>query len=197
MNDVLAKRLLGACVLVGATLVLANLLPSPQALPPAEEHAKRVTYDLRQPPEVAKIESAPVVAATEQPAEQPIKPPAPPAQQIAKAAPPPHAVAVPKPAPTPKPAPVAKATPELKSAAEPRASAWYLQIGAFAQEDNATKTVAKLRDAGLQPHQDTITLKTGKRFRVRCGPFASQDEAEQGKVKAMQIGFADARVARD
>ena len=229
MNEVLGKRLLGACVLVGATIVLANLLPSPQAVPPPEEHAKRVTYDLRPVPEVAKIEPPPAPAAEPAAPVQPaIEPQAPPAHPVVQAPPKPTVAIAPKPkAPVAKPVappkkkiepvspPVqtAEAAPVEASPSEaaPRASepappatepappkaGWYLQIGAFAHEANAKNSVAKLTHAGLQPREDTITMKAGKRFRVRCGPFASQQEAEQSKAKAVAIGFGDARISRD
>lgn len=229
MNEVLGKRLLGACVLVGATIVLANLLPSPQAVPPPEEHAKRVTYDLRPVPEVAKIEPPPAPAAEPAVPAQPALEPQAPAHPIAQPQPKPTVASVPKPkAPVAKPvappkkkiepvsppvqtaeaAPVEAspseaapraaepAPPAAEPAAAPKAG-WYLQIGAFAHEANAKNSVAKLKQAGLQPREDTITMKAGKRFRVRCGPFSSQDEAEQSKAKAVAIGFGDARISRD
>jgi cell division septation protein DedD len=236
MNEVLAKRVLGACVLVGATIVLANLLPAPQAVAPPEEHAKRVTYDLRPAQEVAKIEPAPAPVA---PLALPPEPQSAPAVQAPKEAamsPPPKAAN--KPAPKakaqakaaietqPKTAPAAEVAsstaspepiPEAATTAtdveaatapaatsiqpapanEPTKESWYLQIGVYAVEANAAKSIAKLRKAGLQPHQGTIAVRSGKVYRVRCGPFASQEEADQGKAKAVAIGFKDARVARD
>ena len=230
MNEVLAKRLLGACVLVGATIVLANLLPSPQAVPPPEEHAKRVTYDLRPVPEVAKIEPPPAPASEPaMPVQPAIEPQAPPTHPIVEAPPKPAVAVAPKPKaavakpvappkkkaePAPPPVLTAEAAPVEASPTEaaPRASepappattappvpkaGWYLQIGAFAHESNAKNSVAKLKQAGLQPREDTITMKAGKRFRVRCGPFASQEEAAQSKAKAVELGFGDARVSRD
>ncbi|HZP11366.1 MAG TPA: SPOR domain-containing protein [Nevskiaceae bacterium] len=232
MNEVLTKRLLGACVLVGATIVLANLLPSPQAVPPTEEHAKRVTYDLRPAPEVAKIEPPPPapVAEAPTPAQAPVETPAQSALPIAEAPPKPAVAPKPKPKPAvakavapppkkkPEPAPppvqAAEAAPVDASPGEPSALAgepaqpaaesapttkqsWYLQIGVYSVEANAANSIAKLRKAGLQPHQGTISVKAGKVFRVRCGPFASQEEADQGKAKAVALGFKDARVARD
>jgi cell division septation protein DedD len=234
MNEVLAKRLLGACALVGVTLVLAKLLPSPQVVAPPEEHAKLVTYDLRPQPAETKIESVPAPAAeVAPPAESAAVTVTPPPTVVAEAAPPKPAAPVPgaaakpktvvakaappvkkKPAPAappetkPEPTPVPAAATETAAAEVPAAApaappapapkeAWYLQIGAFAYEANAKKSAAKLRGAGLQPHEDTITMKAGRRFRVRCGPFGSQQEAEQQKTKAVEVGFADARVARD
>jgi len=231
-------------VLVGATIVLANLLPSPQAVPPPEEHAKRVTYDLRPTPEVAKIEPPPAPVAespTPAPAQATIEPPPQASPPVVEA--PAKPAVVPKPRPKPavsksvtpspkkKPAPTQPAqtapvqtaeaapadaspsesappssepappasepTPPAAESAPAAKESWYLQIGVYSVEANAAKSVARLRKAGLQPHQGAISVKAGKVFRVRCGPFASQEEADRSKAKAVAIGFKDARIARD
>jgi cell division septation protein DedD len=49
MDDVLTKRLLGACVLVVSALLLTRLLPAPHVLPEPANSAQRVIYDLRKP----------------------------------------------------------------------------------------------------------------------------------------------------
>jgi DedD protein len=76
-------------------------------------------------------------------------------------------------------------------------NAWFVQIGAFAQEANAAKSVQKLLDAGMSARQDTVVFKAGKRHRVRAGPYASREEADAHRAKAAGIGFVDARVARE
>ena len=280
MNQILAKRLLGAGVLVAVTLLLANLLPAPQSMPPPEAAAKRITYDLRQPkidippeqvqatlqaidprqvvaqmapppaaPNTTRIPlddprlaheraaaSPPVVRApvaprvTPAPKPRPPASPKPPPKAVAAApapspTPPPdgnpaeakkaaspavappstqpptaEAVASKNPEPLPSPSP-AKSEPPAPPPAEPAAAkeqsspqavvpapdavtakpmaapAWYVQIGAFAKEANAEHSVRKLKQAGIVAKLDTVAFKAGPRYRVRCGPLTSSEEA--------------------
>ncbi len=237
MNEVLGKRLLGAFALVAATLTLANLLPEPQALPPADKAAKRMSYDLRPaaaPPE--RIQSAPppvaVAAApaavqappTTSPAPAPAvmtpstaksasTPPRPKPAPAAKRPPPPKQVAEPKIEPAvPQPAEQKPATvasevtaapaapvpaPPTPAIAAPKPAIWYVQIGAFSREVNAQNSVRKLQQAGMEARQDTVDGKLGRRYRVRCGPFPSRDDAETERVRAAKLGFGDARLAQE
>ena len=108
--------------------------------------------------------------------------------------------ATPKPAMMPKPlvapAPVAAVRPERASPAPApspapaarTATAYHVQIGAFAQRGNAE---AAARKAGGS------IVKAGSLWRVRSGPFAAGDEAERGLAKARAAGYAGARIVRD
>jgi len=260
MNEVLLKRLIGACALVGVTVALANLLPEPSALPPPEPAAKRVAFDLRPAPPkplgAATEESAPTsveepskpneIASAAPPlakSEAPVKPveaepttkpapapqhkaaPKPPVkvvkpavQQASKPAPKPlpketssaptesptHAKEMPPP-PKESPAPEAPRQPETVAEAapiaeppEPKATqAWFVQIGAFAKESNAEQSFAKLKKAGLKAQQDRLEWKTGTRYRVRCGPFGSKEEAEAERARAAGLGFGDNSLAHE
>lgn len=66
---------------------------------------------------------------------------------------------------------------------------WFVQVGAFAQEANAQKTLATLQAAGLPTTSDTQAGKNGRLTRVRVGPFASEAGAEQAaaQVKALAL----------
>jgi cell division protein FtsN len=222
MNETLTKRLLGACALVGVTLILANLLPEPQAVPPSEPAAKRLTYDLRPtPPEmlqapdgptadplpapaVAVAEATPSVILEHKPE---IAAPVPPKAEVVAPKPKPKPKAKPQPAPpptaeiTPASEPevvVAKAEAPVAAAETPAAGpAWFVQIGAFAKQTNAQQSMARLQKAGLRARQDTLEWKSGTRYRVRCGPFASREEAEAERVRATKLGFGDARLAHE
>ncbi len=59
----------------------------------------------------------------------------------------------------------------------PLASAWTVQVGSFAQADNAAKLEARLRDAGFPAFVDTVSSSKGIRYRVRVGPVLDKDEA--------------------
>jgi cell division septation protein DedD len=97
-----------------------------------------------------------------------------------------------KPAPVPPVAP-AKPPAEMHRAAvepaKPVRGHWFVQVGAFAQEANAQKTLATLKAAGLPTTSDTQVGKNGRLTRVRVGPFTSEAGAEQAaeQVKALDL----------
>jgi len=64
-----------------------------------------------------------------------------------------------------------------------------LQVGAFANEENARKAQAKLQAAGFKAYLEDLQTSQGKRIRVRVGPFATRAEAEQAapQVKALDL----------
>jgi len=80
----------------------------------------------------------------------------------------------------PKPAPKAMAKAE---GAKPAANEYVIQVGAFL---NADSVLAKLAGAKLpyytEPAQGNLT-------RVRAGPFASREAADQAVAKLKELGF--------
>jgi DedD protein len=90
----------------------------------------------------------------------------------------------PKPPPAkPKPPAVEQKAEQAKPAAE-----YVIQVGVFANPDGAVK---KLAGAKL-PYQ---TEKAGNLTRVRAGPFASREAAEQALAKLKGMGFAPGAVS--
>lgn len=79
------------------------------------------------------------------------------------------------------------------SAASPAPAAtefrFALQVGAFANEENARKAQAKLHAAGFKAYLEDLETSQGKRIRVRVGPFATRAEAEKAapQVKALDL----------
>jgi DedD protein len=129
------------------------------------------------------------------------------------------AVPVPKPEPKPEPKPTepkppaeAKpaAKPEAKPAAEgaraqallegkPAASKpavadgrFVVQVGAFAEVTAAREARQKVEKLGLKTYTQVVETSTGKRIRVRVGPFASRDEAEKASTKIKSAGLGSA-----
>ncbi|MEN9398513.1 MAG: hypothetical protein RLZ81_3043 [Pseudomonadota bacterium] len=123
------------------------------------------------------------------PATAPMPAPEPTAAAAAASAPPP-------PAPPPAPLQLADAK-AVKAGAASAASAapaaaefrFALQVGAFANEENARKAQAKLQAAGFKAYLEDLQTSQGKRIRVRVGPFATRAEAEQAapQVKALDL----------
>jgi len=62
-----------------------------------------------------------------------------------------------------------------------------VQVGAFAVEENAHKTAAKLK---------ATTTRSGKFWRVSMGPFANRAQAAAALEKARAAGYSDARIQR-
>jgi len=74
----------------------------------------------------------------------------------------------------------------------------YVQVGAFADPNNAQRTIGRLRAAGLTnafiapPSNDKQPL-----YKVRIGPIADVAAFDQLSAKLTAIGFAGARLAMD
>jgi cell division septation protein DedD len=70
-----------------------------------------------------------------------------------------------------------------------------VNVGLFADENNARNASAKLEDARIPVLVNEMDTAKGKRTRVRAGPFATQAEAERAADKIQFIGL-DAVVVR-
>ena len=108
------------------------------------------------------------------------------------ASPSPAAVAA-KPATAPKPAPAITPTAAPTSAAPPKpvvaahTGSLVVQVAAFSTRERAAAASAKI---GGQVSQ------SGRLWRLRMGPFASQPEAASALAKAKSAGYSDARIQR-
>ena len=93
----------------------------------------------------------------------------------------------PLPAPLPKPAPVPSPTPPPSPVAAAAHGKYAVQVGAFANRANAQAAASKIGG--------TVSA-TGKLWRVRMGPYASDAEAKAALAKAKVAGYSDARIQR-
>ena len=87
----------------------------------------------------------------------------------------------PAPKPTPKPAP-----PVAKPA--PATDGYYVQVAAFSSQARAQALAKSL---------DGSTVSNGTIWRVRLGPYGSQEKASQARDAARARGYGDARVVRE
>ncbi len=83
---------------------------------------------------------------------------------------------------------------EAKTTTEPDHH-FLVNVGLFADPNNARNAAAKLEDAGIAVLLNEMDTAKGKRTRVRAGPFATQAEAERAADKIQFIGL-DAVVVR-
>lgn len=105
---------------------------------------------------------------------QPIAPPATPVPPAAPAATPFEPETLPATA-AGKPAQTAATTPELRT--------WVVQVGSYAQPDNADSVAARLRAAGFDTVVDKVELDGKRLYRVQVGPEIDQGRAEQLRTR--------------
>lgn len=215
------QRLVGAVVLVAAGVIGFPLLfetqPRPlpvdtpieiarkdggaSSAPRAAAPAPRVTPPVVPPSVVTETPAdagREVVAAASAPA------------PVASAAPA-EAKPAPKPPVEPKPEPKPTAPkPEVKPADSGRAQAllegkeakpkpvaaaegrFVVQVGAFAEVTAAREARQKVEKLGLKTYTQVVETSSGKRIRVRVGPFASRGEADKAADKIKSAGLPSA-----
>jgi DedD protein len=124
-----------------------------------------------------------------------------------KPAPKPPAESKPEPKPEPKPAapkpeakPVESARAQAllegkETVAKPVAAAegrFVVQIGAFAEVTAAREARQKVEKLGLKTYTQVVETSSGKRIRVRVGPFGSRGEADKAADKIKSAGLPSA-----
>lgn len=186
------RRLIGAIALVLALVIvppwIMDLEPRPVTTDLKVEIPAQDTNRLKPPAAVGK---APEVASA------PIKPDAPP---VAAAKPPPPPGPEKPKAEPPKPAAkadvVARAAPAAKGADAKRAEAilnaegFVVQLGVFADRENAKKLEARLAKAGVKHYTESVAVAGGEQTRVRAGPYPTREAAEQIREQLKGIGLA-------
>jgi DedD protein len=186
------RRLVGAVVLLGIGVIAFPLLfeTQPRPIPvdiPIEIPRKEAVPPLVVPPArpapvTAASVPAPVVPQAAEPKVTSAPAPASAAALVASSPQPVSKVAEVK-VPAKPPAPV-----EPKVLAE-SPGRFVVQLGAFADANGVRETRAKVDKLGLHSYTQTIDTDKGKRTRVRVGPFASRDEAEQVAAKVKAAGL--------
>ncbi|HSC05889.1 MAG TPA: septal ring lytic transglycosylase RlpA family protein [Steroidobacteraceae bacterium] len=83
-------------------------------------------------------------------------------------------------------------------AATPALDQLYVQAGAFAEQANAERLLARMRAAGVGPAFVRSDERDGRvLYRVRVGPVPSVAEFDRVLEELRQIGVSDARLALD
>ena len=76
------------------------------------------------------------------------------------------------------------------AAAPAKTGEFVIMIGAFANEDNVKTVRSKLSEKGVKSYVEPLDTPGGKKTRVRAGPFASREAAEQALEKMKQVGVS-------
>lgn len=190
----------GNLALFGLTAALMLAWPDSGALPLQTQAMQQTRLAPALPTEAA---STPVPGRTSQGPVQAAQAPAPVAAPLVATPPVPVPLPspVPAPDPEPKPAPTPKptATPKpakpvaLVASAPARGDSYVINVGLFADPNNARNAYTKLRDAGLPATTQALKSAKGQpRTRVRAGPFDSQAEAERAadSIRALRLDAA-------
>jgi DedD protein len=70
------------------------------------------------------------------------------------------------------------------------AGRFVVQVGAFSDVAAAHETRAKVEKLGLKTYTQVTSTASGKRIRVRAGPYNSRAEADAALAKARAAGLA-------
>lgn len=200
------RRLIGAALLLGIGIIGFPLLFETQPRPiavdiPVEIPSRDSVAPLQPPPArpAKPVATAPLPAAS--PAED-MPPAGTPAasERVASAAasaaatkPPETRPAPPKPTET-KPAAETKPAPKPADSGKGNEAAndegrFVVQIGAFAEVTSAREARMKVEAMGLKTYTQVIESSSGRRIRVRVGPYATKAEAEKAAAKIKSGGL--------
>ena len=83
----------------------------------------------------------------------------------------------------------AKALLDGKPASAAESPRYVVQVGAFAEQSTANEARMKVEKLGLKTYTQVAETSSGKRIRVRVGPFASRAEADAALAKARAGGL--------
>jgi DedD protein len=72
---------------------------------------------------------------------------------------------------------------------------YLVQIGAFGSTSGAQEQVKRAAAIGLKAFTEDVDTNSGKRIRVRVGPFSSKDAADQAREKLKAAGIDSALIA--
>jgi DedD protein len=66
---------------------------------------------------------------------------------------------------------------------------YVVQIGVFANPDNAKQAQDKAAAAGFSTYTEKLQSKEGEQTRVRAGPFGTRESAEKAREKLKALGI--------
>lgn len=170
---------------------------------PASRPARTAAAALPQPPVEGAAPTGPAsMAGALEPAPKPDEAVAPKPAETRVAEAKPADVKPPKPAepkpvePRPEPKP-AEAKPATKPAEPARNGTseegrFVVQIGAFAEAASARDARLKVEGMGLKTYTQVIESDTGRRIRVRIGPYGTKAEADKAAARLKAAGLPSA-----
>ena len=168
--------------------VLAATAGKPEPVPkPMQEEPQPALQAASAPDQVRSAESpgpAPAAVQAESVAQEPVQPPEPPASPELPVPVPdaPRVAAQPQ---VPRPVPGAE-----QARAKAAQRRLYINVGLFAEPENARRAHARLRQAGLPAAVEPLERADGSRLqRVRVGPFSSAAQANAAVARVRALGL--------
>jgi DedD protein len=73
---------------------------------------------------------------------------------------------------------------------------FMVPLGAFTNSDNAKQVQDKAASAGVKSYAERVRLPQGDQTRVRAGPFASREAAENARDRLKALGLEVGQVAQ-
>jgi DedD protein len=195
------RRLIGAAMLLGVGIIGFPLLFETQPRPIAVDIPIQIPSRENAPPlqlPASRPSRAPAAVLAAPPVEAPVSPPAAepapkPAAAASRVVAPDPKPAAPKPVESrvdPKPEPSKPATePQKPGDAAVDDGRYVVQIGAFAEATGAREARMKVEGMGLKTYTQVIESASGRRIRVRVGPFATKAEAEKAAARVKAGGL--------
>lgn len=190
MDLKLKQRLTGAIVLVALAVIFVPIIlegpdddwtPRSHSIPEQPQMDYRSDMELDLPAPMAAGQERPGSAVTEalrlqeqQPVPAANQPPPGETQAPAAAGKSPEPVAA-----AAKPARVAPAPPRAATVPESSLKGWFVQVGSFGQEINASGLSERLKSAGYQSRLQKVAIGKGYAYRVLVGPASTRSAAEK------------------
>ena len=87
----------------------------------------------------------------------------------------------------PKPAPATPSVPKPVPALRAASGTYVVNLGTYANLDNAGKLLAALKAAGLAATSEPLTVAGKPALRLRLGPYARQADAQSARISALGI----------
>ncbi|MCA3242575.1 MAG: SPOR domain-containing protein [Rubrivivax sp.] len=193
------RRLVGALVLLALGVIGFPLLFETQPRPLPQDTPIVVSADaLRAAPAAttpAPARPLPVTPAL--PADAGVEPVAPASAPVVAAATPapvsaPPTVTKPPVAVAASPKPAASAPRPPPAAATPATGRWVVQVGAYNDAERLKAARAKLQKLGYASYTQDVDSATGRRTRVRVGPFNTRAEADAVAARVKTVGLQTA-----
>ncbi|HEX7687023.1 MAG TPA: SPOR domain-containing protein, partial [Burkholderiaceae bacterium] len=81
------------------------------------------------------------------------------------------------------------ATPDTSGAQAAAGGRFVVQIGAFSDDAKARDARGKVEKLGLKTYTQAVETPSGKRVRVRVGPYATKAEADRAAARIKSDGL--------
>jgi DedD protein len=198
------RRLVGALVLLALGVIGFPLLFETQPRPLPQDTPIVVAADaLRAAPAATSPAPARPLPVTQAlPADAGVEPVVPASAPVAAVTTPKSASAPPPPLATKPPAavaaspkPAASAPRPPPAAATPTTGRWVVQVGAYNDVERLKAARAKLQKLGYASYTQDVDSATGRRTRVRVGPFNTRAEADAVAARVKTVGLQTAVLA--